>query len=495
MTTHTSAGAGDRHPLAVVILAAGLGTRMKSELPKVLHRICGRPLLSYVLDAALGVAAERIVAVLGPGQDDVADLLTEGCERALQAQRRGSGDALRAGMELLATFDGDVMVLVGDAPLVDAAFLQELVAAHRGAQAAATVATATLDDPAHYGRIVRSAQGDVERIVEARDATVDQLSIHEVNAGFYVFTATALRTVLPQLQPVNAQGELYLTDAVHLLLAAGAGVATHAVTDGEVMLAVNTRVDLAAVTAVMRRRLLERLMLAGVTIEDPASTYVDFGVEVGGDSVIRANTHLLGRTSVGVASEIGPDSLLQNVSVGDRARVVSSHCYDCVIAARGTVGPFAHIRPGTVLAEGAKAGSFVEIKNSHIGEGSKVPHLSYVGDATVGRATNIGCGNITANYDGFDKHATTIGDRVHTGSDTIFVAPVSVGDDAYTAAGSVVTQNVPAGALAVGRARQENMPGYAERFRQRKEREAAARRISADKCDGGDAEHRAGSDG
>ena len=465
---------GDR-PLAVVILAAGLGTRMRSELPKVLHPICGRPLLSYVLDAALDVAPERIIVVTGPDQDDVAAILTQGCERAIQRERRGSGDALQVGMKPLAQFAGDVMVLVGDAPLLDGDFARDLLDHHRAAGAAASLTSVVTGDPARYGRVVRDDSGRVVRIVEYKDATPAEREIDEINVGAYVFDAAALRTTLPRLTADNAQGELYLTDLVHLLLAADAAVSAFVTRDPEVYLAVNSRVELAAVTAVMRRRLLERLMLAGVTIEDPASTYVDFGVEVGCDSVVHANTHLLGRTTIGDASEVGPGTLLQDASVGDRARVVSSHCRECVIGANCNVGPFAHIRPGAVLAEGVKVGAFVEIKNSRIGEGSKVPHLSYVGDAVIGRDTNIGCGNITANYDGFDKHVTTIGDHVHTGSDTVFVAPVSVGDDAYTAAGSVVTQDVPAGALAAGRARQENRLGYAEHLRQRKEREAAAR--------------------
>lgn len=491
MTTQRSANARDSRALAVVILAAGLGTRMKSEVAKVLHPVCGRPLLSYVLDAAHDLAPERIVVVTGPDQDDVAAVLTQGCERAIQEERRGSGDALRAGMEPLTGFAGDVMVLVGDAPLLNGPFVRELLSVHRDADTVATLTSVVAGDPAHYGRVVRDENGAVRHIVEFRDATPEQREIREINVGTYVFDATALRAALPKLTPDNAQGELYLTDLVRLLLAAGHPVAAFVSDDPEIYLAVNSRVELAVVTAVMRRRLLERLMLAGVTIEDPGTTYVDWGVEVGRDTVLRANTHLLGRTTVGAASEVGPGTFLENAFVGDRARVVASHCYDCVIGSRCTVGPFAHIRPNTVLAEGAKAGAFVEIKNSRIGERSKVPHLSYIGDALIGDGSNIGCGNITANYDGFDKHATTIGDNVHTGSDTVFVAPVTIGDDAYTAAGSIVTQDVPAGALAVGRARQQIVPGYSERFRQRKEREAEERaRLEAEERARREAEER-----
>jgi bifunctional UDP-N-acetylglucosamine pyrophosphorylase/glucosamine-1-phosphate N-acetyltransferase len=281
--------------------------------------------------------------------------------------------------------------------------------------------------------------------------------------GLYVFRADALRPALGRLRSDNAQGELYLTDVVHLLIDAEHTIATFESDDDEMCLGVNSRVELAIVNAHMRRRLLERLMLAGVTIEDPQTTYVDWGVEIGRDTLVRAHTHLLGRTTVGAASEVGPGCFLRDAFVGDRARVVSSHLYECVIGSGCQVGPFAYIRPNTVLAEGARAGTFVEIKNSRIGERSKVPHLSYVGDAFVGKDTNIAAGNITANYDGYDKHATHIGDNVRTGSDTVMVAPVTIGDDAFTAAGSTITQDVPPGALGVGRSPQKNIPGYAER--------------------------------
>jgi len=462
-----------RRPLAVVTLAAGLGTRMKSDVPKVLHQVCGRPMLSYVIDAALSVSPARVVVVTGPDQDAIAEALPVGCERAVQAERRGTGDAVRAGLQPLEGFDGDVVVLVGDAPLVDGPFLAGLVEAHRASGARATVATAVLTDPGHYGRVVRGPSGGVARIVEARDADADVLRLTEVNTGFYVFDAVVLRAVLPRLEPANAQGELYLTDAVHLAIEDGVQVDAHVAPEPEVMLAVNSRVELAEVNGIMRRRLLERLMLAGVTVEDPATTYVDWGVEVGRDTVLRAATHLLGRTTVGAASEIGPGAFLRDAFVGDRARVVASQLHDCVVGSRCSVGPYSFIRPNTVLAEGARAGAFVEIKSSRVGEDSKVPHLSYVGDAIIGRRSNIAAGNITANFDGEEKHPTHIGDDVHTGSDTTFVAPVTVGDGAYTAAGSVITEDVPPGALAVARARQQIIPGYAERRAARRRREPA----------------------
>jgi len=454
-------------PLAVVVLAAGLGTRMKSDVPKVLHEVCGRPMLAYVLDAARTLGPERLVVVTGAEHEAVAEMLPEGCERAVQRERLGSGDALRAGMEPLAAFSGDVLVLVGDAPLADGEVLAAIMAAHRESGAAATVTTVELDDPARYGRIIRDEQGGVVRIVEARDASAEELAVREINVGFYVFDADDARRLLPRLRTDNVQGELYLTDLIELLLADGRRVAACRLPDPEAALAVNSRVELAAVEAIARRRILERLMLAGVTVTDPACTYVDAGVEVGRDTVLLPGTHLRGQTRVGAASLIGPDAFLENVEVGDRARVVTSHLYDCTVSSGCSVGPFAYLRPGTVLEDGAKAGTFVEIKNSHVGEASKVPHLSYVGDTEIGHDTNIGAGNITANYDGFRKHRTTIGDNVKTGSDTTFVAPVEVGDGAFTAAGSVITHDVPADALGVARSRQSNVEEYGRRRRER----------------------------
>ncbi|MEI6725034.1 MAG: bifunctional UDP-N-acetylglucosamine diphosphorylase/glucosamine-1-phosphate N-acetyltransferase GlmU, partial [Actinomycetes bacterium] len=428
----TSKPQTERPPLAVIILAAGLGTRMKSDAPKVLHEVCGRPMLAYVIDAALSVSPERVVVVTGPEQEAIAEIMPVGCERAVQRERRGTGDAVRAGLEPLSDFAGDVMVLYGDVPLVHGDFVAGLFQRHLDADAAATLTTVRLDDPAHYGRIVRDERDNVARVIEYRDASPDEREIDEINVGLYVFRSDALRPALARLSSDNDQGELYLTDVVHLLIDAEHVVATFESDDEEMCMGVNSRVELAIVNGAMRWRLLERLMLAGVSVEDPDTTYVDWGVEVGRDTMIRANTHLLGRTTIGAASEIGPGSFLRDAFVGDRARVVSSHLYECVISSGCSVGPFAYIRPNTVLAEGAKAGTFVEIKNSRIGEGSKVPHLSYVGDAVIGRDSNIAAGNITANYDGFEKHPTTIGDNVRTGSDTTMVAPVVIGDGAFT---------------------------------------------------------------
>ncbi len=457
-------------PLAVIILAAGRGTRMKSARPKVLHPVCGRPLLAYVIDAAAALAPARLVAVTGADHDEVDAILPPGAERAVQAERLGSGDAVRAGMAPLADFEGDVMVLNGDVPLVGAELLAGLRRHHVDCTARATVTTVVLADPIHYGRVLRDAGGNVTSIVEARDASPEELAVREINVGFYVFDAAELRRFLPTLTADNAQGEYYLTELVDRFLRAGDRVAAFLTADVEASMGVNSRVELADVSAIMRRRIVERLMLDGVTIDDPASTYVDWGVRVGPDTVLRPQTILAGATVVGAGCTVGPGCFLTDVVVDDGASVVSSHLVDCHVGPGATVGPFAHVRPGTVLAERAKAGSFVEIKASRVGPGSKVPHLSYVGDTAIGENTNIGAGTITANYDGERKYPTVIGSDVRVGSDTVLVAPVTVGDGAYTGAGSTITRDIPAGALGVERGKQENVEGYAERRRSRRRR-------------------------
>ncbi len=464
-----SSSRADR-PLAVIVLAAGLGTRMKSALPKVLHPVCGRPLLAYVLDAAAALAPARLVVVTGADHDGLDAVLPPGAERAVQAERLGSGDAVRAGMAPLAGFVGDVMVLNGDVPLVGAELLAGLRRHHVDCTARATATTVVLADPAHYGRVLRDANGNVTRIVEARDASPEELAVREINVGFYVFDAAELRRFLPTLSADNAQGEYYITELIDRFLQVGDRVAAFLTADVEASMGVNSRIELADVTAIMRRRILERLMLDGVTIDDPASTYVDWGVRVGPDTVLRPQTILAGATVVGGGCSVGPGCFLTDVIVDDGASVVSSHLVGCHVGPAATVGPFAHVRPGTELAERAKAGSFVEIKASRVGPGSKVPHLSYVGDTTIGENTNIGAGTITANYDGEHKYPTVIGSDVKVGSDTVLVAPVTVGDGAYTGAGSTITRDVPDGALGVARCRQENVDGYADRRRARRRR-------------------------
>jgi len=461
--------------LVAVVLAAGQGTRMRSHTPKVLHDLCGRPMLSWPIAAALQASADRVVVVGGP-DGALADHLPDGVQLVVQAQPLGTADAVLAAAEHFPP-GGDVLVLSGDVPLVTATLLSELVAAHRDAGAAATVATMEPEDPAGYGRIVRDADGSVQRIVETKtdgDATPEELQLREVNAGVYVFAADGLADALRAIGSDNAQGEYYLPDALTILRAGGGRVAAHLVQAAEQLGGVNDRVDLAAVRAVAQRRILDALMRDGVTIVDPASTLVDIDVAVGADTVIEPSSFLRGETRIGEGCRIGPLTTLIDVTIGDEVKVPHSYLQSCEVRDGATAGPFAYLRPGTLLRERSKAGTFVEIKNSDIGAGSKVPHLSYIGDADVGEDTNLGAATITANYDGQRKHRTTIGRRVKTSVDTTLVAPVTVGDDAYTGAGSVITRDVPDGALAIARARQTNLEGYTERRAQGAETPAAA---------------------
>jgi bifunctional UDP-N-acetylglucosamine pyrophosphorylase/glucosamine-1-phosphate N-acetyltransferase len=455
--------------LTVVVLAAGEGKRFRSALPKPLHPVAGRPLLWHVLAAAAPLKADRTVVVVGNGADQVTAAV-EGFDLgpvdfAVQAEQRGTGDALAAALPLL-DGDGDVMVLSGDTPLVPTARLEELLDAHRSARAAATLLTCVLDDPTGYGRVLRDAGGAVTGVVEERDATPAQRRLREVGAGMYVFRRQALDG-LAALRPDNDQGEYYLPDLVPLVLAGGGRVATAEAPEEEAR-GVNDRVELAAAGTVLRRRLLERLMLAGVTVTDPATTYVDADVEVGQDTVLAPLTFLEAGTRVGARCRLGPNVRLVGCSVGDDATVTQAVAVDASIGPRAVVGPFASLRPGTRLAEASKAGTFVELKNSEVGPGSKVPHLSYVGDADIGAGVNVGAGTVFVNYDGVDKHRTTVGDDAFIGSDTMLVAPVTVGSGAQTAAGSTITKDVPPDALAIERSDQRTIEGWAARRRRRR---------------------------
>ncbi|HET9291975.1 MAG TPA: bifunctional UDP-N-acetylglucosamine diphosphorylase/glucosamine-1-phosphate N-acetyltransferase GlmU [Actinomycetes bacterium] len=458
--------------LTVVVLAAGEGKRFRSAVPKPLHQVAGRPLLWHVLAAAAPLKADRTVVVVGRGADEVTDAVggfdLGPVDFAVQADQRGTGDALAAALPQLEG-DGDVMVLSGDTPLVSAALLERLLDAHRAARATATLLTATLDDPTGYGRVLRAPDGAVNGMVEERDATPDQRRLREVGAGMYVFRRPALDG-LAELRPDNDQGEYYLPDLVPLVLAGGGRVATAEGPEEEVR-GVNDRVELAEAGAVLRRRLLERLMLGGVTVTDPATTFVDAGVEVGQDTVLAPLTFLEAGTRVGARCRLGPNVRLAGCTVGDDATVTQAVAVSSVIGPRVAVGPFASLRPGTVLEEGAKAGTFVEVKNSVVGPGSKVPHLSYVGDADIGAGANVGAGTVFVNYDGARKHRTTVGDGAFIGSDTMLVAPVTVGSGAQTAAGSTITKDVPPDALAIERSDQRTIEGWAARRRRRKSKE------------------------
>ncbi len=455
----------------VLILAAGQGTRMRSKTPKVLHELCGRPMVLWPVHAALEAGAKRVVVVDSPARA-LAAVLPEGVELAVQQpQPDGTGGAVVAAMSQLESHadqsqadpsqvetslagssiepDTPVVVLSGDVPLVSAEAIRELTAAHTQSGAAATMVTTVLEDPTGYGRVVRGSGGAVERVVETKkdgDASPEELEIKEVNTGLFAFAAGALVQALPRLSAENAQGELYLPQVLEILRADGQAVAAHTVEDQNLVLGVNDRVALARVRKLAQRAINERHMRAGVDIVDPAATVIEADVQIGEDTTIEPGTTIRGKT------RIGSDCVVRH-----------SYLVDCELEDGVSVGPFAYLRPGAILRKGAKAGTFVEIKNSDIGPGAKVPHLSYIGDADVGEGTNLGASTITANYDGANKHRTTIGKKVRSSVHVSFVAPVTVGDEAYTGAGSVIGEDVPPGALGMARARQTNKEGYAQR--------------------------------
>jgi bifunctional UDP-N-acetylglucosamine pyrophosphorylase/glucosamine-1-phosphate N-acetyltransferase len=420
---------------------------MRSRTPKVLHDLCGRPMVCWPVVAALDAGVGDVIVVDSPARA-LAEVLPDGVRLAVQERSDGTGGAVIAASGQLDRGSA-VVVLSGDVPLVSAGALEELLAAHGQSGAAASIASTTLANPSGYGRVVRDEEGQLERIVETKqggDASDAELEIKEVNSGIYVFDGGALLDVLGQLTPDNAQGELYLPQTLELLRAGGEKIAAHRIEDERLVLGVNDRVQLARVRGLAQQAINERHMRAGVSIIDPARTYIDVDVQIGADTVIEPATTIKGATRVGSGCTIR-----------------CSYLQDCVLEDGVNVGPFAYLRPGTVLREDAKVGTFVEVKNSDIGRGSKVPHLSYIGDADVGDGTNLGAATITANYDGREKHRTSIGKDVRTSVDTTLVAPVSVGDGAYTAAGSVITEDVPPGALGIARERQSNIEGYAER--------------------------------
>jgi bifunctional UDP-N-acetylglucosamine pyrophosphorylase/glucosamine-1-phosphate N-acetyltransferase len=457
-------------PPVVVILAAGEGTRMRSQTPKLLHPVCGRPMIAWSVAAAREAGAREVVVVQGPSRN-LDGALTDGVAVAIQEQPRGTADAVRSASDRIRGAQ-TVIVVNGDHPLVSPHTIQQLAEVHSRSGAAATIATAVLDDPSGYGRVIRAPDGTVERVAETKnpgDATELELHIREVNTGMFAFEAEELLAALEQVGSDNAQGEHYLPDVLSIIRSDGRSVLAHEVSDPGAMLGVNDRAQLAQVRALAQARIHERHMVAGVTIVDPLTTVIDADVEIEADAVIAPFTSLHGASRVGAGSTVGPLSTLIDTAVGAGATVIHSYAREAEIGDRVSVGPFAYLRPRTVMREGSKAGTFVEIKNSEIGRGSKVPHLSYIGDADVGEGSNLGAATITANYDGTRKHRTTIGDRVKTSVDTTFVAPVAVGDDAYTGAGSVITKDVPPGALGIARERQRNIEGYTERRKEREE--------------------------
>lgn len=449
---------------AVAIMAGGRGTRMLSALTKVRHPVAGMPMLVYPVLAAQHAGANRVVVITSP-DDDFADILPDGVATATQPESDGTGGAIRCAKEAIGEGD-QVIVLSGDVPLVDAELITELATVQTESGAAMVVATARLADPSGYGRIVRAADGSVERVVETKaagDATEAELAIDEVNAGIYAFDREKLFAALAEVTADNAQGEYYLPAVLPILRASGEQILAVELDSPEQMLGVNDRVDLAEVQQLMNARIVADHQLAGVTVIDPATTWIDAAVEIGPDTVVEPGSYLRGVTSIGSGATIGPMTTIGHCEIADGASVVHSYLVQAKVGPGASVGPFAYLRPGAELAEDAKAGTFVEIKNSRIGPGAKVPHLSYIGDADVGAGANLGAATITANYDGREKHRTTIGEGVRTGVDTTLVAPVTVGDGAYTGAGSVITKDVDAGALAVARARQKSIADYARR--------------------------------
>jgi len=455
--------------LSVVVLAAGEGKRFRSALPKPLHPLAGRPLLWHVLAATAPLKADRTVVVVGVGAEEVAAAAERfdvgALEFAVQPEPRGTGDALATALPLLPR-GGQVLVLYGDTPLVTTALLERLLEGHRSAQAAATILTCRPDDPSGYGRVLRDADGAITGVVEHRDATPDQLAVREVNAGFYVFERRVLDG-LAELRGDNDQGERYLPDLVPVVRRGGGLVAGVPGPEEEAS-GVNDRAELAAAAAVLRRRLLDRLMGGGVTVVDPATTFVDADVEVGVDTVLEPLTFLEAGTRVGARCGIGPNVRLVGCTVDDEASITQSLAVQARIGRGAVVGPFAYLRPGADLGPDSKVGTFVEVKQSRVGEGSKVPHLTYVGDADIGAGVNVGAGTVFVNYDGAEKHRTSVGDGAFIGSDTMLVAPLTVGDGAQTAAGSTITKDVPPDALAIERSEQRTIQGWAARRRRRR---------------------------
>jgi bifunctional UDP-N-acetylglucosamine pyrophosphorylase/glucosamine-1-phosphate N-acetyltransferase len=452
---------------------------MKSAIPKVLHSIGGRSLIHHAVVAASALEPEHLVVVVGHGRDQVTAHLAEVAPKAaiaVQDEQRGTGHAVECALHELPQRSGTIVVTYGDAPLLTGETLRSLVAAHENAGNAVTILTAHVDDPSGYGRIVRNAAGAVTAVVEQKDAIAEQQAIGEINSGIYAFDAETLRTALDRLTTDNAQGEHYLTDVVGIASAAGSNVAALVVDDVWQTEGVNDRVQLAALHRELNRRTVEAWMRAGVTVRDPATTWIDVDVRLEPDTVIEPNTLLRGTTTVATGAHVGPNTELVDTEVGADAEVSNATSYAAVIGPNATVGPYTYLRPGTRLGRGAKAGGFVEMKNAVVGDAAKVPHLTYVGDADIGEGANIGAGTIFANYDGVAKHHTDVGAHSFIGSDSVLVAPVQIADGAYVAAGSTVTKRVEPGELAVARAQQRNIRGWVARRRAGTRTAAAAQR-------------------
>lgn len=451
--------------LRAVILAAGKGTRMRSKLPKVLHKVGGKAMLQHVLDAADAAGAAEKIVIVGHGAELVESMVGEQGKIVLQAEQLGTGHAVMQTKDALAGFTGTAMILCGDTPLLDGEELKKFYEAHVQSGAAATVLTAFMDNPFGYGRIVRDADGNVQGIVEEKDADAQQKLIKEINTGIYCLECPLMFDVLATLTCDNAQGEYYLTDVLTKLNEAGKKVGGVVTEDSDMVMGINSRRQLAEAESVMRVRILNKLMDEGVTIMDPASTFIEGSVKIGRDTVIYPFTWLEGNTEIGEGCEIGPNVRLTNVEVGNGTHLQFVYGHDCKVCDEVTAGPYVHLRPDTVIGNKVKIGNFVEVKNSNVGTGTKLPHLTYIGDSDIGSGVNMGCGCITVNYDGKKKHRTVIEDNAFVGCNTNLVAPVTVKAGCYIGAGSTITKEVPENSLGIARAKQKNIEGWAEKYR------------------------------
>lgn len=447
-----------------IVLAAGQGTRMKSELYKVLHPVCGKPMVGHVIDNIQNLGAHRIVTIVGHGAEKVEETLGSASEYALQTEQLGTAHAVQQAEALLGDVEGTTIVVCGDTPLIRSTTMEKLIEHHQQIDAKATILTAFADDPTGYGRIIRGEQGEVLRNVEHKDATADEQAVEEINTGTYCFDNQALFKALKKVRNDNVQGEYYLPDVLGILREEGMLISAYATDDFSETLGVNDRVVLSEAERVMRLRLAEEHMRNGVTIINPENTYISADAEIGQDTVLQPGTIIEGKTIIGSGCVIGPNSQISNSVIGDRTTIHSSVVLESKVGTETSIGPFAHIRPESDLGNEVRIGNFVEVKKSTFGEGSKAAHLSYIGDATVGSKVNFGCGTIVVNYDGKKKHVTTVEDEAFIGCNSNLVAPVNIGKGAYVAAGSTVTKDVPADALAIGRARQENKEGYVSKL-------------------------------
>jgi bifunctional UDP-N-acetylglucosamine pyrophosphorylase / glucosamine-1-phosphate N-acetyltransferase len=450
-----------------IVLAAGQGTRMKSDLYKVLHPVCGKPMVEHVIDHIRGLGTGRIVTIVGHGAEIVEETLGDKSEYALQEEQLGTAHAVQQAEKLIGDLDGTTIVVCGDTPLIRSETMEALIEHHNETGAKATILTANADDPTGYGRIIRGEDGQVLRIVEQKDATPEEQKVTEINTGTYCFDNRTLFETLKKVDNNNTQGEYYLPDVVGILQTESELVSAYVTDDFSETLGVNDRVVLAEAERVMRHRIAEKHMRNGVTIISPENTYISAAAEIGRDTVLQPGTMIEGQTVIGSKCIIGPNSQIVDSVIGDETTVHSSVVLSSKIGSTTAVGPFAHIRPDSDLGDHVKIGNFVEVKKSTLGEGSKVSHLSYIGDAKVGSRVNVGCGTITVNYDGMNKHITTIEDDVFVGCNSNLIAPVTVGKGAYVAAGSTITENVPKSSLAIGRVRQENKEGYANKLNQK----------------------------